>query len=190
MRPTPLVVAGLAVALLFGARAASAFISANTIDGLATYTQDGRLVRVTGPIACTRGERIAIRAAIRQPATAALARGRWNGRCTGEVQHWQVRARARGGSRFENGRGRVCAVARTRRGARVTDRRRWCERVQVAATFGRGKATVAQDVCFTDSELRRIDVPTALLWGRHDRFVRSPWPDGASARLGTANAGE
>ena len=106
-------------------------------------------MRVTGPIACTRGERVAIRVTVRQPATAARARSRWKGRCTGEVQHWQVRARARGATRFENGRGRVCAVATTRSGARVTDRRRWCERVQVSATLVRGKTTVAQDVCFT-----------------------------------------
>jgi pimeloyl-ACP methyl ester carboxylesterase len=147
MRTTPLLVVGLAVTLLFGAQSASAFITANTIDGRATYKERGRLVRVTGPIACTRGERIAIRVAVSQPAT--RAQSRWNGRCTGEVQHWQVRARARGGSRFENGRGRVCAVATTRRGARVTDRRRWCERVQVAATLARGETTIGQDVCFT-----------------------------------------
>jgi hypothetical protein len=41
-------------------------------------------------------------------------------------------ARARRGTRFEDGRGRVCAVARARRGSRVTDTRRWCEQVRVA----------------------------------------------------------
>jgi pimeloyl-ACP methyl ester carboxylesterase len=201
MRSTGLMALALVVVLLSGAEAASAFISANTIDG-PTYTQDGRLVRVTGPIACTRGERIAIRVAIRQPATAARARGRWNGRCTGEVQHWQVRARARGGSRFENGRGRVCAVARTRRGARVTDRRRWCERVQVAATFGRGKATVAQDVCFTvnnpgdpiPSTVRgtlfrsgkRVHSPSTALLLQHGAVSeRSAWSGGTPVIEGT-----
>jgi alpha-beta hydrolase superfamily lysophospholipase len=149
MRTTRAMVAGVAVVVLFGAEAAGAFLSANTIDGHATYNEGGRLVRVTGPIACTRGERVAVRVAVRQPATAARARGRWKGRCTGEVQHWQVRARARGGTRFENGRGRVCAVASTRSGVRVTDRRRWCERVRVAATFVRGETTIAEDVCFT-----------------------------------------
>jgi hypothetical protein len=144
MRTTPLLVVGLAIALLFGANAASAFISANTIDKHATYKQRGVLVRVTGPIVCTRGERVAIRAAVRQPATAARARGRWKGRCTGAVQHWQVRARARGMTRFENGRGRVCAVATTRSDAGVTDRRTWCERVQLAATLVRGGTTAAE----------------------------------------------
>lgn len=35
-----------------------------------------------------------------------------------------------------------------------------------------------------DSELRRIPIPTALLWGRHDRFVPLGVAEGASARLG------
>jgi pimeloyl-ACP methyl ester carboxylesterase len=35
-----------------------------------------------------------------------------------------------------------------------------------------------------DTELRRIAVPTALVWGRHDRFVSLDLAKGASARLG------
>ena len=35
-----------------------------------------------------------------------------------------------------------------------------------------------------DTELRRITVPTALLWGRHDRFVPLSLAEDASARLG------
>jgi pimeloyl-ACP methyl ester carboxylesterase len=153
MRRTGPMALALVVAILGGAVSASAFLSGNTIDGLATYKEGGRLVRVTGPIACTRGERVAIRVAVSQPATAGRARGRWKGRCTGEVQRWQVRLRARRGTRFENGRGRVCAVAKTRSGSRVTDARRWCERVQVAATLVRSETTVAQDVCFRVNNL-------------------------------------
>ena len=74
-----LVVVGLAVVLLSGADA-SAFISGNTIDELATYKERGRVVRVTGPIACTRGERVAISVVVSQAQTAARARGRWRGR--------------------------------------------------------------------------------------------------------------
>ena len=61
MRTTPLVIFGFAVVLLSGAEVASAFISANTIDERATYKKDGRLLRVSGPIRCTRGERVSIR---------------------------------------------------------------------------------------------------------------------------------
>jgi hypothetical protein len=149
MQRTPLVLVGLAVVLLLsGADAARAYVSANTIDEPATHKNDGRLLRVTGPIGCTRGERVSIRVAVSQPATAARARSRWKGRCTGEVQRWEVRLRARRGTRFENGRGRVCAVAKTRSGSRVTDARRWCERVDVAPARGHGMKTVRDEVCF------------------------------------------
>jgi len=35
-----------------------------------------------------------------------------------------------------------------------------------------------------DAELRQIGVPTALLWGRHDRFVPLRLAEGAASRLG------
>jgi alpha-beta hydrolase superfamily lysophospholipase len=202
MRTTPLLIVGFAIALLFGAEAASAFISANTIDRHASYKEGGGLVRVTGPIICTRGERVAIRVAVRQPAPAASTRGRWKGRCTGEVQHWQIRARARGMTRFKNGRGRVCAVATTRNGARVTDRRRWCERVQLAAILVRGQTTVAEDVCLTvnnpgdpiPSTVRgtlfrsgnRADPRSTALLLQHGAVAeRSAWSGGAPVIDGT-----
>src|SRR5215470_5613255 len=121
---------------LCAAPAAHAGVSLNTIDKHATYDQDGARVRVSGPIGCTRGERIAITIRVSQATTGARARGRWSGRCTGEVQHWQVRARAVGGARFTSGRARVCAVGRTRAGGRLTDTHRWCRRVVlVEVTF-------------------------------------------------------
>jgi pimeloyl-ACP methyl ester carboxylesterase len=118
--------------LLCAASAAHAGIALNTIDRNVTHARDGAHVRATGPIGCTRGERIAITLRVSQAATGARARGRWAGRCTGDVQHWKVRARARGNARFTGGRGKVCAVGRTRAGGRVTDARRWCRRVSVS----------------------------------------------------------
>ena len=204
MRTTPLVALGLAVVMLAGADAASAFLSANTIDELATHKKHGRLVRVTGPIGCTRGERVSISVGVRQPATAARARNRWKGRCTGEVQHWQVRARTRRGTRFENGSGRVCAVANTRTGSRVTDTRRWCERVNVSASQSRGhdSKTTAEDVCFTvnnigdpipstvrgtlfRSKKRFRSRSTALLLQHGAVSERSAWSGGAPVIEGT-----
>jgi DNA-binding NarL/FixJ family response regulator len=195
----PLVLVGLAALVLLGADAASGYLSGNTIDERATYRNDGRLLRVTGPVRCTRGERVSIRVAVRQPATAARARGRWKGRCTGKVQRWQVGVRARRGTRFENGRGRVCAVARTRSGSRVTDRRRWCKRVEVAPA--RGQIT-AEDVCFSvnnigdpipstvrgtlfRSQKRPRSRATALLLQHGAVSERSAWSGGAPAIEGT-----
>jgi len=134
MKPRLLVV-GFAAFAFCGADAASAYVSANTIDGQATYTQDATRVRATGPIGCTSGERVSIRVTVTQAAIGVRARKTWTGRCTGEIQHWQIRARARQGARFETGAGRVCAVAKTRTADRVTDTRTWCERVTVSASF-------------------------------------------------------
>ena len=136
----PLAKAGLLVACfvvlaLCGAQAASAGIALNTIDSHVTFKQRGALVRSTGPIGCTRGERIAISVRVSQHGTGARARQSWTARCTGEVQHWQVRARALRGPRFAQGPGRVCAVARTRSGSRVSETRKWCRPVFVSAGY-------------------------------------------------------
>ena len=131
MLRTPLL---LAILRLVAAEPASAFLPANTIDRYATSTQAGARVWVTGPIGCTPGERIANAVTVTQPATDARARKRWTRRCTGELQHWQVRARARH-ALFATGGGRVCAVATTRAGSRVTDTRRLCEPVRISGRF-------------------------------------------------------
>jgi hypothetical protein len=132
-RRARLVVALAGAVALCAASAAQAGIALNTIDRHLTYERGGALTRVSGPIGCTRGERIAITVRVRQMRSGARARGRWTGRCTGDVQRWQVRARARGRARFAGGRARVCAVGTTRAGARVTDTHRWCRRVSVSA---------------------------------------------------------
>jgi hypothetical protein len=134
-RKTCLSVAGFAALALCGAPGAQAGVALNTIDGHVTYTRGGALARSTGPIGCTRGERIAITVTVSQAATGARARASWAGRCTGEVQHWQVRARARTEARFAKGRARVRAVGKTRAGRRVTETRRWSRRVSVSVVF-------------------------------------------------------
>ncbi len=67
MLRTPLLLAAL---LLTAAEPASAFVTANTIDRHTTSTRAGAQLRVTGPIGCTPGERIAIAVTVTQPATA------------------------------------------------------------------------------------------------------------------------
>jgi hypothetical protein len=127
---------GFAALALGAAGSAHGIIAANTIDRQATLTKHGMQVRTSGPVACSQDEWISLRATVKQPATHARARGRWDHRCTGEVQRWQVRARAKD-SPFVRGRVRVCAVARTRLGRRVTDRRAWCARVHLAPRVDR-----------------------------------------------------
>jgi len=92
MRRTGPIALALVVMMLGGADAASAYISATTIDEQATAKEHGRLVRVSGPIRCTRGERVSIGVTVSQRATATRARNRWKGRCTGEVHGKPVAA--------------------------------------------------------------------------------------------------
>lgn len=134
------IAAGLAALVLGGAQSAHAGIALNTIDRHVTSDED---VRSSGPIACTRGERIVIKVRVSQT-SGARARGRWSGRCTGDRQRWRVRARAQ--ERFASGPARVCAVARTRADGRVTDERRWCRRVSVASAAGAWGASVRLDL--------------------------------------------
>ena len=130
-----LVVALAGALALCIAPAAHAGIALNTIDDHATHARNGAQVRASGPIGCTQRERITIRIGVRQPATGARARGTWTAACTGEVQHWHLRARARTRARFEDGTAAVCAVANTRAGQRVTETRKWCKRVALSARF-------------------------------------------------------
>jgi hypothetical protein len=132
---TRLLGVGVAALFLCAAQTAYPIIATNTIDRHVTYRSGGASVRVSGPIGCARGERIAIRVTVIQAASDALASGRWQRRCTGQVQHWAVRARAHVGESFESGKARACAVATTRRASRLTDTRRWCQRVLVSPRF-------------------------------------------------------
>jgi pimeloyl-ACP methyl ester carboxylesterase len=199
----PLLLCGLVAALIVGAEPATAFITGNTIDRDATYTKHGRLLRLSGPIGCTRGERVSIRITATQSATAARAGSRWRSRCTAEVQRWQVKAHARRATRFQNGSGRVCAAAKTRRGTRVTDRRRWCERVNVLPAAAYDKSVIARDVCFTVNNVgdpvpstvggslfrsrgkKSHSSSTALLLQHGAVSERSAWSGGAPAIEGT-----
>jgi hypothetical protein len=136
--PPSIIVAILALAGALAAclaPAAHAGIALNTIDDHATHARNGAQVRASGPIGCTRGERVTIRVRVRQPATRARARGSWTAACTGEVQHWHARARARTQARFSDGTATVCVIAKTRAGRRVTETRKWCKRVALSARF-------------------------------------------------------
>ena len=95
----------------------------NTIDPVVTRARDGLRVRVTGPIGCDGG-RITVAVRIDQASTDASARGQWRGRCSGRVQHWVVRARARDRTRFAEGGARVHASA-------LGGRHRWSAPVEV-----------------------------------------------------------
>ncbi len=104
---------------------AFARIVANTIDPVAIVTDNGRHLIVTGPIACTEGERAYLRATVTQRATGAVAEGQTLLTCTGDTQHWEIHAATQSQETFEEGPATAVAVARTSDRGDITDAHQW-----------------------------------------------------------------
>jgi hypothetical protein len=109
----------------FAAPRAFARITANTIDPVATVTDHGRLLIVTGPIGCAENEKAYLRVTVTQRATEAVAEGRTLLTCTGGTQQWEVHASVQGDETFEEGPATAVALARTADGGNTTDAHQW-----------------------------------------------------------------
>jgi hypothetical protein len=107
--------------------AATAFarITLNTIDPVATVSDDGRHIIVTGPIACTKNERAYLLVTVSQRTTGAVAEGNSRITCTGNDQQWTVHAKNQGKESFEAGAATAVALARTTDRKDVTDAHQW-----------------------------------------------------------------
>ena len=108
---------------------ASAGVQTNTIDPAAEISEKGRHVRLTGPIACTVGERADIQVTLTQRATGAIAEGRTHFTCTGYLQQWEVRAEVRGREKFEPGAAAAVALGITSLHGRSGDSHQWLVQV-------------------------------------------------------------
>ena len=97
----------------------------NTIDTLATLTDRGRLVIATGPITCTRGERVFLRVTVTQRTTGAVAEGRSRVVCTGNNQQWEVHAATQGKADFDEGPALAVAIGRSADHGKITDAHQW-----------------------------------------------------------------
>lgn len=122
----------LAAAVLFltmggvlSAQTAFARITANTMNPVALVTDGGRHVLVTGPVACTAGERLHLRVTVTQRSTGAVAEGRTLATCTGDTQLWEVHASALGPASFEAGPATATALGRTVDHGTSTDANQW-----------------------------------------------------------------
>src|SRR5438093_13734783 len=88
---------GVVVAPLAYAR-----VMTNTIDPVATVSDNGRRIVLTGPIGVgdgtvfVAGERIFLRVTVTQRTTGAVAEGITVFKANGELQQWEVRAKTRG----------------------------------------------------------------------------------------------
>ena len=109
----------------FVARTAFARITMNTIDPVGIVADKGQQVTVTGPIAVTAGERTELRVTVTQRFTGAVASGIAILRGTGELQQWEVKAKARGKASFEPGPATAVAIAVTSDRGQTTDAHQW-----------------------------------------------------------------
>src|SRR5205814_9153570 len=95
---------------------ADAKIMRNTIDPVATVSDNGRRIVLTGPIAIgdgtvlKAGERAYLRVTVTQRTTGAVAEGITVFKANGELQQWEVRAKTRGKASFEAGPATAVAI--------------------------------------------------------------------------------
>ena len=116
------------VLTLFGALVAPvayARITVNTIDPTATVSENGRRIILTGPIQTDVVEKVYLRVNVTQRTTGAVADGIAILRGTGELQHWEIRAKARGKASFEAGPATAVAIAVTSNRGQTTDAHQW-----------------------------------------------------------------
>ena len=115
----------LVIAGLFLAQGALARLVFNTIDSEAIVTAHGRHLVVTGPIQCTAGEQTFLRVTVTQRQTGAVAEGGTLISCTGDLQHWEVRASTLGKASFQPGAAVATAIATTHDHGDTTDAHQW-----------------------------------------------------------------
>ena len=98
-----LAVAARGLAGILASALTFARIMINTINPVATLTDDGRHVVLTGPIRCDGDQPADLRLTVTQRATGAMAEGTGRIECTTGVKQWEVRAATQGKARFAEG---------------------------------------------------------------------------------------
>lgn len=104
---------------------AFARVTYNTIDPVATITDNGRQIIVTGPIRCDEIQRGDLRVTVTQRSTGAVAEGRTVITCTVDEQQWEVRASVQGKKAFEAGPAIAVALASTSNSGDTDDAHQW-----------------------------------------------------------------
>ena len=111
---------GVVVAPLAYAR-----VMTNTIDPVATVSDNGRRIVLTGPLQTDVVERIFLRVTVTQRTTGAAAEGIAILRGTGALQQWEVQAKTRGKASFEAGPATAVAIGVTSDHGHTTDAHQW-----------------------------------------------------------------
>jgi hypothetical protein len=76
---------------------------AAAFDRAGVLANRGTKVHLSGPVDCSVGDTVSIRATVSQLATGAVAEGVWSKRCTGTTLHWHITALVNGGVHFSTG---------------------------------------------------------------------------------------
>src|SRR5262245_33128750 len=115
----------LTIVGVFVAPLAYARYAANTIDPVATLSDNGRRIQLTGPVQADEGERAFLRVTVTQRSTGAVAEGIATFRSTGELQQWEVHASTRGKASFEAGPATAVAIGTSSAHCKSTDAHQW-----------------------------------------------------------------
>ena len=126
-------VSALFVVLALAAPTASGRVAYNTIDASALVADDDRHLVVTGPLACTAGERAYLRVTVTQRETGAIAEGNTLVLCTGDVRQWEVHATVQGAETLQQGSATAVASARTTTHGDTTDSHQWLVNITLVA---------------------------------------------------------
>jgi hypothetical protein len=95
------------------------------IDPVAIVTDNGRHLFLTGPLACTGGERAYLRLTVTQRSTGAVAEGSTFLTCTGGQQQWEARASTVGKETFAEGAATGVLLGLTTDRGTTTDAHQW-----------------------------------------------------------------
>ena len=115
----------LILVVAFITPATFARIVRNTVDSVATVTDNGRQIIVTGPMACIESQRADLRVTVTQRSTGAVAEGRALVTCTGDTLQWEVHVLIQGKETFEEGPAIAVAIASTSDRGDTDDAHQW-----------------------------------------------------------------
>src|SRR5262245_30779356 len=99
----PIPAAVITLAAVLTAHGATARITPNPIDPVASVSKDGRQLIVTGPIRCDAGQRASIGVKIGRGSCRERAEGDALLVCTRDTQHWENDASTRRNETFQDG---------------------------------------------------------------------------------------
>ena len=76
----------------------------SSFDRAGVLVNRGAEVRLSGPVDCSVGDSVRVRATVSQLSTGAVAEGVWSKRCTGTTLHWHITAIVNDSVHFSTGR--------------------------------------------------------------------------------------